>query len=109
MSIQKQEQQGALEAGVSLVELGTQPVVGRLVVVLGHEQLARFSDEPIRRQLEMIVKTDQIRIDVVEHIGVVVGVEKHGPGPDEGLQQHTPGRQTLGNLFNQGVFSPGPF
>lgn len=109
MPIQKQEQQGTLETGIGLIELGTQPVVGGLVVVLSHEQLARLGDEAVRRLLEVVVKPDQIRIDVVEHIGVVVGVEKHGPGPDEGLQQHTPGRQTLGNLFNQGVFSPGPF
>ncbi len=109
MAVEKQEQHRPLEGGFSLVELGAQPVVGRLVIVLRYEQLACFGDEIIRHHLEMVVQADQIRIDIVEHIGIVVGVEKDRPGPDEGLQQHTPGRQTLGNLFNQGVFSPGPF
>ena len=109
VTVEKQEQECPLEGGLGLIELGTQPVIGRLVVVLCHKQLARLGNETVRRQLEVVVQADQIRIDVVEHIRVVVGVEKHRPGPDEGLQQHTPGRQALGNLFNQGVFSPGPF
>ncbi len=79
------------------------------MVMLGHKQLARFVDEMIRRLFEMVIEGDQIRIDVIEHIGVVVGIEEDRTGPDEGLQQHTPGWQTLGDLFNQGVFSPGPF
>ncbi|MNT20226.1 hypothetical protein D3C72_1555280 [compost metagenome] len=109
MAIQKQEQLRPFEPGFGLVELGAQPIIGSLVVVLGHKQLARLADEVVRLPLEMIVETDQIRIDVVEHIGIVIRVEKHRARSDERLQQHTPGRQALGNLFDQGVFSPGPF
>lgn len=109
MAIQKQEQLSPFKPGRGLVELGTQPIIGGLVVVLGHEQLAGLADEAVRLLLEVVVEANEIRIDVVEHIGVVIRVEKHGSRPDEGLQQHTPGRQTLGDLFDQGVFSPGPF
>ena len=77
VAIQKQEQLGPLKASFGLVELGAQPIIGSLVVVLGHKQLARLVDEVVRLSLEVIVETDQIRIDVVEHIGIVIRVEKH--------------------------------
>ena len=109
MTIQIQEQHRATQRLLTLVELITEPIILLCDVVLWRKHLTRRRNIVIGTQLDDVIQTNQITIDISEDITRKVGIQKYRPGAHKRLNQAVALRQMLLNIVKQGVFTPCPF
>lgn len=92
MTVQIKEQYRATQRLLTLVELITEPIILLCDVVLWRKHLTRRRNIVIGTQLDDVIQTNQITIDISEDITRKVGIQKYRPGAKGSIKQSPCGK-----------------